>query len=323
MALFNNTSAHLTSFDHADMIAQYGGAVEVQFAKDSFMREFADVRPVRGTDTLVDRRMGRTTVKAVVEGVRPEATPTKFGKVQVTVDTIVLARDNRSELNELQTDFEARMRLGEDHGKELGKLFDQTFLIQAIKGSQQLAPTGLNGAFGAGKNQTLAAAGDETDPDKFLKAIRKVLIAMQEEEIPTEEMALIVRPTQFDVLLDNDKLVKTDFSAGNGDFAKRTLFYCAGVRIIPSARIPIAATAAGTHNLLSNVNNSYAYDITAKDAKAKAVIIHPRSLLAGETIPLTSKMYYSDIELQWFIDSYMAYGVTVNRPDLCGAVFSA
>ncbi len=47
----------------------------------------------------------------------------------------------------------------------------------------------------------------------------------------------------------------------------------------------------------------------------------PKALLAGETIPLTSKVYYHDVELQWFIDSYLAYGVTPNRAEMAGGIF--
>lgn len=322
MPPFNTDSSHLTQFSHEDMIAQYSGAVESQFAKDSFMQMFANIKPVRGTDTIVGRRIGATSVQKVTDGVRPNATPSAFGKVSLTVDTLVLARTNRALLNELQTDFDARTELGKDHGKMLGKLFDQSFLIQAIKGSQQPAPDNLNGAIGAGKNVTLDAADDESDPDKFVKAIRTVLQQMREEEAPVEEMLLLVSPTQFDVLLDNDKLVKRDFSEGNGHFGRRELFYLGGIPIMETARIPDKQTPATEHHLLSNPGNSYGYDVTAKDAKAKAVIMHPRSLLAGETVPLTSDIYYNKEELQWFIDSYMAFGVTVNRPDLCGAVFA-
>jgi hypothetical protein len=49
----------------------------------------------------------------------------------------------------------------------------------------------------------------------------------------------------------------------------------------------------------------------------------PKALLAGETIPLTSKVYYSDVELQWFIDSYLAFGVTPNRAEMAGIVRKA
>lgn len=323
MAGLPTDSSHLSNMSREDMIDEYGGEVESQFAKASYMREFFRIRTIRGTDTLTNRRVGRTSIQKVTDGVRPDAQSTPFGKTSVTVDTLVLARDNRSLLNEFQTDFDARMELAQDHGKELGKFFDQAFFIQAIKGAQLSAPTGLNDAIGAGKAVTLSATGDEEDADKFVKAIRTVITAMKEEEIDTDEMIIAVRPTQFDVLLDNDKLVSRDWSGGNGSYANRELYYCAGVRIFESARIPITATASGSHHHLSNVDNSYAYDVDETDAKCKAVILHPKSLLAGETIPLTSDVYYEKTELQYFIDSYLAFGVTPNRPDVCGGVFAA
>lgn len=318
-------SSHLSEVSTDDLLDQYGGEVESQFAKSSVMRQYANVKPVRGTDTLVNNRVGRTEIKALVPGVRPDAAKTAFGRVSLVVDTVVLARDNRSMLNELQVHFNARMELAQDHGKELGKFFDQAHIIQAIKGAGQAAPTGtggatLNGAIGAGKSATLAAPGDELDPDKLYRKISDVIVAMEEEEIPAEEMVVFVRPTQYDVLLDNNKLISRDYSSGNGDFAKSKINTIKDARIEKSTRIP---TAAITGHLLSNAANGNAYDVSATEAKAVAVLVHPKSMLSGETIPLQSDIWFSKEEKQWFIDSFMAFGVTVNRPDCCGRVLKA
>ena len=313
-------STHLSQFASADMIEQYAGGVESQFAKTSIMRNFVPVRTVRGTDTIIERRVGKTTLKRVTDGVRPDATPTQFGKASLTVDTLVLARDNRSLLNELQTDFMARAELAKDHGKECGKLFDQSFIIQTIKGSLMSAPANLNGAFGAGKHESLSAGGDEADPDKLAAGIRGIITDFREAEIDTEELICFVRPTEYDVLLDNDKLVSRDYSDANGDFAGREVRRIGGVRIFETTRIP---TTAITGHLLSNADNSNAYDVSAGEAKAVAVLMHPKSLRAGESIPLTSDIYYSKEERQWFIDSYLSFGVSVKRPDCCGCLFKA
>lgn len=310
---------HLSDQDRSEFIEQYGGAVDSQFAKSSVMRKHIQVKMVKGTDTLINRRVGKTGIKALVPGVRPDAQPTPFGRVSVTVDTVILARDNRSMLNELQTDFDARSELGKDHGKELGKFFDGVIITMAIKGAQMSAPTGLNGAIGAGKNVVLTTAGDELDPDKMATAIRKILVLMEEEEIETNELVVLVRPTTFEVLEANDKLTSSDFSAGNADYAMGTLYKIKGAPIEKSARIP---TAAGT-NLLSNTANGSSYDVTATDARAVAVILHPHSLLAGETIPLNSDVWFNREEKQWFIDSFMAFGTSVRRPDCCGVVLKA
>jgi hypothetical protein len=322
---FETPGPDLSDVDHSLLLEQYGGEVESQFKKSATMRQYAKVRSVRGTDTISNNRVGRTTLKALTPGVRPQAEVTPFGKVSLTVDTVVLARDNRSMLNDLQVHFDARMELAQDHGKELGFFFDQAFIIMAIKGSTAAAPvlgdgTASKQSIGAGKNKTLTTALDELDPDKLAAAITGLIVAMEEEEIPVEELVVFVRPTQFQVLLNNNKLISRDFAAGNGDYAKGIIYEINGARIVKTARVPTAVIAG---HFLSNTANGNAYDVSAAQAKAVAVILHPKSLLAGETIPLTSDIWFNREEKQWFIDSFLAFGVTINRPDVCGAVFKA
>lgn len=315
----------LSDLDRDLMIEEYGGEVESQFKVSSIMRQYVKIRPIRGTDTIVNARVGRTTLKKLTPGVRPPGEVTPFGRVALTVDTVVLARDNRSMLNEFQTHFDARMELAQDHGKEIGYFFDQAFIIMAIKGALASAPvlgdgTAAKQSIGAGKNVTLASAGDEDDPDKLADAITSILVTMEENEIPTSEIVVMVRPTKFNTLLNNNKLISSEFSADNGDFAKRTIYKIGDARIVKTARIPEAAI---TDHFLSNAANSNAYNVSAAEAKAVAVFVHPKSLLAGEVIPLQSDVWFNKEEKQWFIDSFLSFGVTVNRPDCCGAVFKA
>lgn len=313
-------STHLSDQARADLIEEFGGMVDSQFAKASMMRGFVNVQNITGTDTKTVRRAGKTQLQKVTDGVRPAANKTSFGRASVTVDTLILARDNQALLNTFQSDFNVRAELAKDHGKELGKFFDEAFLIQGIKSASLAAPTGLNGAFGAGKPRTMAAALDEQDPDKLYQKIAEIITEMQEEDIDTDECAIFVRPTEEDVLLNHDKLISRDFSTANGDFADGKIMTVKGCPIVKTARIPKAAI---TGHRLSNAENGNAYDVSAAEAKAKAVILHPMSLLAGETIPLQSNIHYNDTELQWFIDAYMAFGVSNRRPDVCGAVFAA
>lgn len=321
---YDATGPNLSDVDRGLMIDEYGGAVESQFAKDSIMRQYAAIRPVRGTDTIVNNRVGKTSLKKLVPGVRPPADPTPFGKVSLTVDTVVLARDTRSMLNDFQIHFDARSELGKDHGKQMGKFFDESFIIMGIKGALTAAPDFGMGpeknSIGAGKYVDLAVAGDEADPDLLAQAITDVLVAMEEEEAPVEEMLVFVRPTEYNTLLNNNKLVDSTFSPGNGDYAKQRITLISNTRIVKTARIP---REENDDHFLSNPSNGNAYNVAGKEARAVAVIIHPRSFLAGETIPLQSDVYFDKVEKTWFIDSWMSFGVAVNRPDLCGAVFAA
>ena len=312
-------STHLSDQAIADMIEQYGGFVDSQFAKKSMMRNFSNVKSVKGTDTILNRRVGKTSLTTLTAGVRPAATATAFGSTSLTIDTVVMARDNRSMLNEFQIDFNARKELGMDHGKELGKLFDESLLIAGIKGAAAAAPAGLNGAFGAGTTATLAAVGDELDPTKLYTALETGVVAMQTADMDTDECVWFVTPTQYAVLLNNDKLVNQDYSTENGDFANGKFKTVMGVPVVATNRLP---TAAITGHALSTAANSNFYDVSAAEARTEALLLHPSALLVGETIPLTSDVYFSKIERQWFIDSLMAYGANFNRPDGCYAVQS-
>ena len=225
-------------------------------------------------------------------------------------------------LNEFQTHFDARMELAQDHGKEIGKFFDEAFIIQAIKAAlivvgtaagQSPAPDG----FQSGTQVELAAAGDELDPDKLERGIEDVVQGIQEKDVDTEGGVILLRPAQYHALRRNDKLTSGEYSIGNGNFAQGTLLKSNGMPLVMTNRIPSAVI---TDHYLSNSGNNNAYNVDAIEATAVAVIMLPKALLAGETIPLTSKVYYHDVELQWFIDSYLAFAVTPNRPDNAGVL---
>ena len=312
MAGLPQDSTHLSDLARSEMIEHYGGTVDAQFAKASIMRKFVRVQPVLGTDTLINRRVGRTVLQKLTDGVRPDAVKTPFGRVGVTVDTTIIARDNRSQLNEFQTDFNARAEIAQDHGKEIGKFFDQALIIQAMKGAAQAAPAGLNNAIGPGLVKTMTAAGNDLDPDLLYAQIAQIITEQQEQDIDTDQSVIFVRPTYFDVLLNNDKLVDRNFSASNGDFADGKVKTIKGVPIVQTARIPTAAIP--DHKLGS------AYNITATEAKVVAIVTHPQSLLVGETIPLTSDVWFDKKERQWFIDSFIAFGASPRRPDVSGVV---
>ncbi len=312
-------STHLSDQAVADMIEQYGGVVDSQYTKKSMMRNFINVKSVRGTDTIMDRRVGRTTLTTLTAGVRPPAAKTNFGSTSLTIDTVVMARDNRSLLNEFQIDFNARSELAKDHGKELAKLFDQSMLIAGIKGASASAPANLNGAFGAGATVALGSVGDELDPVAFYSSIEAGIVHMQLADMDTDECVVFVTPTQYNVLLNNDKSISRDFSMDNGDFASGKFKTVMGVPIVSTNRLP---TAAITGHALSTTANGDFYDVDAAEARTEALIMHPDALMVGETIPLTSDIYFDKIERQWFIDSFQAYGANFKRPDACYAIQS-
>lgn len=364
-AVANNQvrSGHQGGIDSGNInplyIEQYGGEVEHRFLKDSFMRQFFKFKSVRGTDTVTNDRMGHTQLQKVQRGVRPADHSPTFDNISVKVDTIVLARTNQFLLDDFLSHIDVRKEVGMEHGKEIGKFFDESFIVQAIKACQitnqvptkdaagavtgsalvggwadhvykgagtaptvptnivRTAPEGFQG----GTVVVLGANGDEVDPELLELAIQDLCQAIEEKDVDITEATILIRPAQYYALLKNNKLLDKDFSTANGDYAKGQILMSNGVRIQKTNRFP-AQTQVGTTHYLSNAGNGNAYDVAQADVNCVALLLMPKALLAGETIPLTSKVYYSDIELQWFIDSYLAYGVTPNRAEMAGGIFT-
>ena len=298
-------------------IEQYGGEVEGTIAKLSVMQQFVSIKSVLGTDTISNDRIGKSSLQAVTPGVSPDPHVTQFSNVSVVVDTIVLARNNVALLDDFQARISVRTELGQEHGKEIAKFFDEAFLIQGIKGSLTSA-SGLPEGWKGGTSIELAAANDETDPDKLQRGIEDMCLALEEGDQELDDAVIFVRPAQYYVLLRNDKLMNQDYSTGNGDVANGEVLKSNGIPLFKTNRLPHAAIAG---HFLSNAGNSNAYDLAVgNETDVVALLLKPKALLAGETIPLTSDVYYERKELQWYIDSYLAFGVTTNRPDACGSV---
>ncbi len=307
-------------------IEEYGGEVESQIIKTSIMKQFITMKSIRGTDTVTNDRIGTTSLQAVSPGVRPAPGVAEFDNVSVKVDTIILARNNVNLLADFQAHYNVRAELGQDHGKIIGRFFDEALLIQGVKAANIIKGDGTAGTtrlpegWKGGVQIDLAAAGDENDPDKLQRGIEDLCEGIELNDIDIEGAVLFVNPTQYYTLLRNDKLINSQYSTANGDYAEGTVLKSCGLPIFKTNRLPQEAVV---DHYLSNAGNNAAYDVSAEEAKVVALLMMPKALLAGETIPLTSKVYYSDIELQWFIDSYLAFGATPNRAEMAGVVKSA
>lgn len=311
-------SSHLTRLSFDEMVAVFTGDVESRFAYLSVANQQWPARMLRGTNAAFNRYFGKTKIIGVTPGVRPDAFSTPMTKRGVEVDTIALARNNVDLLNDVQSDFSILAEIALDQGKEHAIFYDEAHFLMLGRGARQGPLAGVDSIPG-GKVETLTAA-QVADADVFADKIALVLSAMRKENIPDTELTVYVGPDEFDTLIRNDKLVSRDYTTQGADYAMRKIFYINGVRIFETNGFPKVATPAGQNHVLSNTRNANVYNITADDIKARAMIGHSKSLMPAANISLTAKIWYNDEELQYFADSYLAFGVTWNRPDVCGLV---
>lgn len=300
-------------------IEQYTGEVEGTIARKSVISNYIPVRPVKGTSTISAFRVGESTLSKLVPGTEPDGSVNQASKVKLTVDTTVIARNITPMLDDFQSSYDARAQVGMEHGKKIAKFYDQAFLIQAIKAAQISDMSGYPSGWAPGTVKTFASAGQEKDPAALEDMFGNLFSDMEDKDIDpqNDDLVIVAQPWVYYTLLKNDRLVDRTFITSDGTTIKTKEIEAFGVPIWRSNNLP---TSQITGHFLSNDGNANAYD--GDFTNTVAVALSPRALLAGESIPLTTDVFFDQRLKSWFIDAYLSFGVTPNNPAFAGLIKS-
>lgn len=332
MSLFTDTPVRPNQQNQAGpidalTITEFTGIVEGTIARKAKLDPYIPRRTVKGTNSLQNYAVGETQLQVLQPGVAPDGTLVDFSKLNLVIDTVVLARNIFPLLETFQNNFDVRKQVGQEQGKKIAKFTDQAFMIAGLKAAALTTSAYSGGSAGkpaghfGGNSVTMAAAGDELDPAKLYKAIGDLFVKFENKDIsPMEEdVILIMRPEQFYVLQQAEQIVNGHYLTSEGNkLSDVPIFKAWGVPVLSSNNLPNTQI---TGHLLSNANNSNAYDGDFR--KTVLLAISPRALLAGETISLTSEVFWDQLSKQWFVDSYLAFGVTANRAEFAGVIKAA
>lgn len=310
--------------ENALILEQFTGDVEHTFVSTSVLEKFFPRKPVKGTNTLTKKAIGRTKLQKLRRGDAPDGTQVDFSKASVTVDTMLLSRHSIWQLDEIMTDIDARKEIAIEQGQEIAEFVDSTISIAAAHAAAQTvsaytqngaAPEGHQGA----TQIPLAAAGDENDPAKLYAAIGKLFSTMEETrkvKPQRDGIVLIVRPSVFYTLQQAEQIVNGEYLTSDGNkLSDVPIFKAWGVPVLSSENLPNTVV---TDHLLSNTDNGAFYD--GDFTKLVAVAIAPKALLIGEALPLQSAVWWSDASKCWFIDSWMSFAVGFDRVELAGRI---
>lgn len=301
-------------------IEEFTGLVQGTLDRLSVCAPRIPIKPVRGTSTITNHAVGKSTLQKITPGNPIDGTVTKFGKASMTIDTTIIARAVLPLLEVFQTQYDARAEIAREHGKELAKQYDQTFFIQALKAAGLTANTfGLTAAGHTGGSQvSFSGSSDHLDPAILYAKIVDLLTALRLKDVDplADGVVLAVSPTEFATLSMNELLVNGEYLTSEGTSIPGMVLKAHGVTVLQSNNFPGGTTVTG--HLLSNSDNSDAYD--GDFTKDVVVAWAPRALLAGETIPLQSEVFFDKISKQWFVDSWRSFGVAPSVAAFAGVV---
>lgn len=306
------------------VIEEFTGMVEGTINRRSVLADHIPVRAVKGTATFTNHAVGKSTLQKVTPGVAPDGIKSDFSKTSVTVDTVVAAREFFPMLDVFQTQMDTRREVAGEQGKEIAKFKDQAFLIQAIKAAR-LANSAYSGGtagkpagHGGGTITTLPTLADAQDPAKLYAALLNTLAKMELKDVDprNDDVVIVVRPDFYTVLIQAEQLVNIQYTTAAGNKVNDGwVLKTAGVPVLSSNNLPNTNV---TGHYLSNAFNSNMYD--GDFSKTVAAIFSPRAIMAGETIPVTSDVFFDKLMLSWCVQSYLSFAVGPNRAEFAAEI---
>lgn len=316
-----------TGDENALILEQFLGDVEHTFVSDSVLEKFFPRKSVKGTNTLTKKAIGRTKLQKLRRGDAPDGTQVDFSKASVTVDTMLLSRHSIWQLDEIFTDIDTRKDIAIEQGQEIAEFVDLTISIAGARAAaatqSAYAVNGVapEGHFGA-TTITLAAAGDENDPAKLYAAIGALFAEMEETKKvkpQRDKVILVVRPTVFYTLQQAEQIVNGEYLTSDGNrLTGIPMFKAWGVPVMSSENLPNSVIS---DHLLSNDDNGNFYD--GDFTRLVVLAISPRALMIAEALPLQSSVWWSDASKCYFVDSWMSFGIGLDRVELAGRVITA
>lgn len=164
-------------------------------------------------------------------------------------------------------------QLTQTSGDAAGFRGTYTVTVSQTASSTTIAATGGPNSGRTGQAETLsagyAAATKTAKGDELISLISSLKVRMLAKDVPVDEMMCVVRPEEYDLLLDSTRALNTDFNGdgSNGSFAAGKVLRVKGIPIIWSNHVsqPSYANVSGYDK-----NTDYQQDLT----KCRAIMFH-------------------------------------------------
>ena len=194
-------------------------------------------------------------------------------------------------------------------GQALAQTYDRNLLSLAVKTARDTGAGGTGlGAIGQG-NAASVSIGVTPTAQNIVDAFYAAAEALDVKNIPQEGRYAIVPPSTYWKLVTNDKLLNTQWSGSNGNYADGSVRVVANIPVYMSNNLAVNhTTATGT---FPDYSSKYAVDASA----CAALIMHGDALGTVKLLDLASEMDYDMRRQGTLMISKMAVGHGVLRPE--------
>ena len=194
-------------------------------------------------------------------------TQIKQGEREVFLDRPLIAVTTVDNWEEARNSFQARQPIAMELARQLAKRTDRDRLLLMIKAAgASLDSTSSYPTAWATSGTKVTDANAGTDGSALLDSIRQLEEAFSDADVPEMDRHVALKPSHYNLLVQNQDLLNRDFNTDNGIFSDGTVYRAWGMMLHKTTNIP-------TTNLLSDDQtgvNGEDYAVDARNTVAVA-----------------------------------------------------
>lgn len=298
--------ANLTGATDALFLKVFSGEVMSTFSAKTIMKDKTRIRSINSGKSASFPAIGKTVAEYHTPGAEILGNNVKHDEKIITIDDLLIANTFIASIDEAKNHYEVRSEYSRQMGDALAQTYDRNLLSMAVKAARDPAGLGLGVADQASASSVNLGSLTPTTAT-IVSAIYDAAATLDNNNVPEGERYVIVNPTVYYALVQDDKLINRDFGE-NGSYAGGAVFSVAGMKIIKSNNLSVNHTTATAYPDFSSK-----YAVNATDTSA--LIIHPQAMGTVELMGLATEMEWDMRRQGTLAVAKMAVGHGVLRPE--------
>lgn len=273
----------------------FSGEVMASFNANTVMADKTRVRNIASGKSAQFPAIGRITASYHTPGAEILGKAVEHGEKVVTIDDLLISDSFIANIDEAKNHYEVRSEYSTQMGQALAQTFDRNLLSLAVK-TARAGDAGAVAAQGAAVSTNLGSLTPTIQT--LVDALYAEAAAMDDLFLPANDRFVIVSPTVYYGLVQNDKLIDRDFNT-NGSYADGTIMKVAGMSIVKSSNLAV-------NHITSTVDFGTKYQVNASDTTA--LVFQKGALATVKLMEMASESEYDIRRQGTLMVSKMAVG---------------
>ena len=284
----------------------FSGEVLSAFERENLMLNMTNVRSITSGKSAQFPVTG--TISSSYHTIGNEILGTAVNKNEkiINIDDMLLANAFVAELDELKNHYDVRSVYSKEMGQALAKTIDKNLLNLVVLASRASTANVTGGNIGAVITDADADTSASSLKDSIFDAIQK----LDENDVPSSDRFIVVKPDQYYQLLNLDSVMSRDFSANAGDRSKGVITTIGGVPLVKS-NTAVASFTDQSSASTAGTNNTYIGNFST----VQAVVFHKQAIGTVKLKDLVLETTYDPRRLGTLMTARMALGHGILRPE--------